>query len=123
MKRMFVMLMLVSFTLSAQVIIDGVDINQMDDVEYCQIVGQGKFLSAKIKIIVDYGQKRTLLGEKNFAIRGKDGKKIQFFSMIQALNFMYANGWEYVDSHIVTVKSGLKGSQNVYHYILRRART
>jgi len=116
MKKLFVLLMVISFALSAQVIVDSVDINKLDDVQYCQIVGTQKFLSWKVRIDVDYGQNRSRTEEvDDFWVRGEDGKKVNFHSMIHALNFMYKNGWEYVDAFVIT-----KGKSNVYHYILRR---
>jgi len=41
----------------AQVFVDDVDINKLD-IEYCEIIGQRKFLSTKVKVTVDYEQKR-----------------------------------------------------------------
>jgi len=106
-------------SLSAQVIINEVDINTEKGTEYCEIVGYGKLLSAKMVIYVDYGQKRKFMtNPKKFYIRDKEGKKIIFYSMIQGLNFMYANGWEFVHCYVATTSKG-----NVYHYLLKRKKT
>ncbi len=115
-----IVLVLTQTFVFSQVIIDGVDINQLPDVEYCQLLGVGKFLSAKMNISIDYGQKRKFLGKKNFFVTDKDGKKVIFFSMIEGLNYMNNNGWEYVNSYVVTVDGSFGGKQNVYHYLLRR---
>lgn len=122
MRRLIIFLgLVVFFCMSAysQVIINGVDINK-EDIKYCRLVGIGKFLSAKMNIEVDYGQPRKLLGKKDFYIKDKDGKKVVFYSMIQALNFMDKNGWEFITAYVITMSSGLKGKQNVYHYLLRK---
>ncbi len=42
----FALLLLSSLGYS-QVIIDEVDINQLEDVQYCELVGQGKFSECK----------------------------------------------------------------------------
>jgi hypothetical protein len=123
MKKFLMMVMvfvLAQTFVFSQVIIDGVDINQLPDVEYCELLGVGKLFSAKMNISIDYGQKRKFLGKKNFYITDKDGKKVIFFSMIEGLNFMNNNGWEYVNSYVVTVDSTFGGKQNVYHYLLKR---
>jgi len=35
--------------------------------------------------------------------------------MIDAMNFMGAKGWEFVQAYVVTV-----GKQNVYHWLLKK---
>lgn len=87
----------------------GLDIKNIpEDVEYCQIVGTR--MIAKISISIDFGQ-------KFFAKSGliRDGKYFSFNSMVDALNFMVKNGWEYVDAYAISV-----GNQKVYHYLLKR---
>ena len=44
----------------------------------------------------------------------KDGKKLVFNSMIDALNFWNENGYEFIDANAMAV-----GNVNVYHYLLR----
>jgi hypothetical protein len=36
--------------------------------------------------------------------------------MVDALNFMSANGYEFVDSYAITVSN-----RNVYHYLLKKS--
>jgi hypothetical protein len=43
------------------------------------------------------------------------GKALDFNSMIDALNFMAQNGFEFVNAYTITV-----ANQNVYHYILKK---
>ena len=47
---------------------------------------------------MDYGQPFSF---KSQAIRGVAGDKAAFNSMIDALNFMDANGWEYVSNYVI----------------------
>ena len=81
------------------------------DVDYIQIVGTSKMLSNKLTIRLDFGQENKLFSKKDNQVKGADGKRIVFNSMIDALNFFSKNGYEYVDAYTVTVSS-----QNVYHY-------
>lgn len=81
---------------------------------YCEILGVARFLSNKVTIVIDFGQ----LIRYGQDARYKDqstGKPIIFNSMIDALNFMGNNGWEFVQAYTVT-----ESSQNVYHYLLKK---
>ena len=85
------------------------------DVEYVEIVGTAKFLSTKLTIDIDFGQRNKVWTGKDTQIKDVDGKRMEFNSMIDALNFMTTNNYEFVQAYIVTVSN-----QNVYHYLLKR---
>jgi len=88
------------------------------DVEYVQIVGTSKFMSNKVTIQIDFGQKTKFFsGGKETLVKDETGKLLEFNSMIDALNFMSSNGFDFVNAYAIT-----KGEQNVYHYLLRRKR-
>ncbi|WP_146106071.1 hypothetical protein [Apibacter adventoris] len=83
--------------------------------QYIQIVGTSKAFSDKVNVEIDFGQIFKNLTHKNTSvIKNSKGEEITFDSMIDALNFMYENGFEFIDSFITV------GSQNIYHYILKR---
>ncbi len=82
---------------------------------YCEIVGTAKFLSTKVNIQIDFGQE-TKWGQDNRYKDPETGKPIVFNSMIDALNFMGKDGWQFVQAYIVTESS----SGNVYHYLLKK---
>jgi len=53
------------------------------DYAYCEIIGQGKFLSNKVKIQVDFGQKTSFWkGGADKMLKDKNGKNIEFNSMV-----------------------------------------
>lgn len=85
------------------------------DVEYVEIVGTAKFLSTKLTIDIDFGQRNKVWTGKDTQIKDVDGKKMEFNSMVDALNFMTTNNYEFVQAYIVTISN-----QNVYHYLLKR---
>jgi len=88
------------------------------DVEYVQIVGTAKFLSSKVFINIDFGQKTKFFsGGKETIIKDENGEVMHFNSMIDALNFMVKNGFEFVNAYAINV-----GGQNVYHYLLRNSK-
>jgi hypothetical protein len=86
------------------------------DVQYVRIVGTSKLLSLKLNIRIDFGQKINYWGGgvETF-VKDSKGKKVNFNSMIDALNFMYTNGYEFESAYALTI-----GNQNVYHYLLKK---
>ncbi|KIC91330.1 hypothetical protein [Flavihumibacter sp. ZG627] len=85
------------------------------DVEYVQIVGTSKLMSTKLTIQIDFGQRTKFFSNgKETIVKDENGKATDFNSMIDALNFMSQNGFEFVNAYAITV-----GNQNVYHYLLR----
>jgi hypothetical protein len=86
------------------------------DVEYVQIVGTTRILSNKLTIEIDFGQENKLFSsDKDTRVKDANGKNMIFNSMIDALNFMTKNGYEFVQAYTVVVSN-----QNVYHYLLRK---
>ncbi|MFZ6014195.1 MAG: hypothetical protein ACOYXT_27885 [Bacteroidota bacterium] len=93
-----------------KVVVDGVNINELKDVEYVQLLGL--FDHGKLVIEVDYGQPLT----ESQIIAAADGHAQTFESMIGALNFMHKNGWEFLNAFEIKGQ----GQGNVYHFILKR---
>lgn len=96
--------------------INGIPLKDLD-VEYLQILGTSKMMSSKLTITIDMGQRTKLFSTNSDAISLKDekGEPVIFNSMIDALNFMSANGYGFVAANVITV-----GGQNVYQYLLKR---
>ena len=80
---------------------------------YCEIVGTSKLFSTKVNISIDFGQ-RTKFFSDNRMRDPETGEVMEFNSMIDALNFMGRQGWEFTQAYAVT-----SGNQNVYHYLLQ----
>lgn len=86
------------------------------DTEYIQILGHSRFLSKKVNVTIDFGQRTKYFSSGAKAkIKDKDGKFVKFNSMIDALNFMNANGYEFVQAYAFNVNN-----QNVYHYLMKK---
>ena len=109
----FLIMILNSFYLCSQTV-NGVPIADINT-EYVQIVGTAKLLSQKVSIEIDFGQENKLFNARDTQFRNKDGKLVIFNSMIDALNFMSENGYDFVDAYTITISS-----QNVYHYLLKK---
>jgi hypothetical protein len=87
------------------------------DVDYVQIVGTSRLLSNKVTIEIDFGQENKLFSsDKDTRIKDANGKNLVFNSMVDALNFMTKNGYEFVQAYAFSAGS----NQNVYHYLLRK---
>lgn len=86
---------------------------------YCEIVGRATFsFTGKIKIEVDFGQENKVFeGINNDVLKDPaTGKPKKFNSMIDALNFMAADGWIFVNAYNVPGAN----SENEYHYVMRK---
>jgi len=128
MKRKLVILAALMFAVvfhsNAQTV-NGIPIQDID-AEYVQIVGRGTFLNNKISVDIDFGQKNKAFNAKDTQIRDSKGKLAKFNSMIDALNFMSANGYEYVDSYVMLLPNQNPNQfqqqtpQNVQYYLLRK---
>lgn len=84
---------------------------------YCELVGTSKFMSNKVKVQVDYGQETSFWKGISY-MKDKDGKNIEFNSMVDAMNYFGKQGWEFVQAYVVTTNN-----QNVYHWLLKKTVT
>lgn len=85
------------------------------DVDYVQIVGTSKLMSNKVTIEIDFGQENKYWSAKDTQVKDENGKLVVFNSMIDALNFLSINGYEFVDAYVISI-----GNQSVYHYMLKK---
>ena len=82
---------------------------------FCQIVGTGKVLSSKIRVQIDFGQKRSYWNQyKNFMV-DETGKRIEFYSMVDAMNYLAKFRWKFEQAYAVTM-----GGEYVYHWLLSK---
>jgi hypothetical protein len=107
MKRVFFLFTLFIFT--------GIASAQVKYV-YCEIVGTSNLIQTKVTVVIDYGE--LLSPWQNNAVKDEMGKAKKFNSMIDALNYMGDQGWEFVQAYAVTSSQ----SANVYHYLLKMER-
>jgi hypothetical protein len=84
---------------------------------YCEIVGTSGLFTTKLTIMVDYGQEKgNIFNYKDSRLKGENGKAIKFNSMIDVLNLMQKEGWDFVTAYTVgDAKSGY-----VYHWLLKK---
>ncbi len=80
---------------------------------YAEIVGESRFLSNKVTVSIDYGQATSFF--ENTKVKNEDGGNRKFNSMVDAMNYMGALGWEFQQAYVVTTSQ-----QNVYHWLMRK---
>lgn len=80
---------------------------------YCEIVGTTKMMSRKITIQIDFGERMKLFADNR--LKDESGKAIVFNSMVDALNSMGKQGWEFSQAYAVS-----NGSYSVYHYLMQK---
>ncbi len=83
-----------------------------DSFLYAEILGYSKFFSTKISVTIDFGQNTKLYEDTR--LRDENGKVINFNSMVDAMNWMGAQGWEFVQAYTAS-----EGDQSVYHWLLK----
>lgn len=111
---LFLLSLILSSTISFSQSVNGVALKDLN-VEYVQIVGSSKLFSNDVTVQIDFGQKNKVFSSKDTRIVDADGKDVVLHSMIDALNFMYENGYEFVNAFAITM-----GNVNVYHYVMKR---
>lgn len=80
---------------------------------YCELLGRSNLSQTKYKVSVDFGQRLTWRGVMANELVDENGEKIVFNSMIDAMNYMGALGWNFVQAYAITM-----ANSNVYHYIM-----
>lgn len=109
MKRfVFILASLIVFSLSA---------SAQGRKVYCELLGTQKFMSTKVIISVDFGQKRKFFGDNRMV--DENGNVQEFNSMVDAMNYMGSLGWEFEQAYVVTVGAGAAASL-VYHWLLSK---
>lgn len=87
------LLFCINFSLKAQ-LVNGVLIKDFN-AEYLQITERELlFRGTKINLLINYGQPTKMDGNVEKLLRDSTGKKMEFNSLIDALNFMNENGYE-----------------------------
>lgn len=107
MKKLFSLLLLASCTL----------VNAQEPYKvFCELLGSGKFMSNKVTVTVDFGQKTKFwTGNAKQYLVDENGEKLEFNSMVDAMNYMGKRNWVLEQAYVVTTNN-----QNVYHWLLSK---
>jgi hypothetical protein len=108
---------LLSQLVAAQVYVNDVNINA-EPITYCQLEGHNGSVLNRTRLWLDYGQPYDEQPNafRNQVFKGPDQRPVRFSSVVDALNFMTANGWELVSMQAARNKDSLP----TYIYLLRK---
>jgi hypothetical protein len=82
--------------------------------QYCRVIASGVAFSNKVAIDIDFGEARKLFSDKR--LRDEEtGKLKKFNTVIDALNYMGAQGWILVNAFPQTNSRG-----ESYHYYFKK---
>lgn len=121
MKKLLFILLLFSSGLSAQIIVDDIDINQAENLSICQVWFVPKTFSSKVTARVDYGQEQKKSGLLGGSALKENGKKKAFNSEVAGVNYFENNGWQLIDTHVVSFGSNDSAySTSIYTFRIKR---
>ncbi|MFK8161814.1 MAG: hypothetical protein AB8H12_05065 [Lewinella sp.] len=118
----FMLAIAATTTASAQVVVNGVNINNLEDqVSMIRMIAQERFLSNKVTIFIDYGQSIQGGGRNNMeVINPQDGKRIRFNSVMHAVNYLIDNGWKYVEAMVLPSEGNASTTGGSTQYLFVR---
>ena len=109
----------------AQVVVDGVNINNLEEVQMIRMIAQERFLSNKVTIFIDYGQSING-GSRNRmeVVEPRSGDRIRFNSVMHATNYLISNGWAYVEAMVLPSEGNASttGGSTQYLFVRTMAR-
>jgi hypothetical protein len=115
MKKLFILSFMAFASVAFAQTVNDVPLKNLD-VEYVQIIGTGRSLSTKVNVEIDFGQETKSISFKNgTSIKDERGRNVKFNSMMDALNFMSANGYAFQFAYTTNDKD----DQAIY-YILKK---
>ncbi len=82
---------------------------------YCIIEGNTKFMSNKVTVRIDFGDNMGAYADNRMK-DPKTGKPMVFNSMVDALNFMGKQGWEFVQAYA----DMNAGTTTLYHFLMKK---
>ena len=85
---------------------------------YCQVVATEKFLSNKVNVELDFGQKMKYFVDNR--LKDEEGKAIKFNTNVDAMNYMGRQGWEFAQISIASVPTGMGGTTMIYVTVMKK---
>ena len=86
------------------------------DTHYLQVTfNYAELFNSMLNVKIDYGQDSKL--RKNTFLLDESGKQMEFYSFVDASNFLYKNGFEYVD--VKTIRNE-NVNQDSYIYTFKK---
>lgn len=90
--KFFLLFLLTPFFSQAQLMVDGMDLNQRDDLHFIEISPRNPPFESNLRVHIDYGQPFRVVENAN--LMDARGEKMEFNSIVHILNFFTDQGWE-----------------------------
>ena len=122
-KLIFALALVVGSTSAAfsQVVVDGVNINNLQEVQMIRMIAQERFLSSKVTIFIDYGQSVGGASRQRMeVIEPGTNDRIRFNSVMHAVNYLIANGWRYVEAMVLPSEGNASSTGGSTQYLFVR---
>ncbi|MDE6266087.1 MAG: hypothetical protein K2M07_01890 [Muribaculaceae bacterium] len=88
---------------------------------YCEVMCvQYNLFKGDVNAVVDFGIADKAKNADGWIYDSETNKKMSFASPMSVFSYMAKRGWEYKDAIIITEINGMKGKQNVWHFILTK---
>lgn len=123
-KILFALALMISATfagqLNAQVVVDGVNINNLEQVSMVRMIVQNRFLSNSVVVFIDYGQ--SIGGaprQRMEVVDPRSDKRIKFNSVMHAVNYMLENNWVFEESMVLPNDGSANSSSSVQYLFTR----
>lgn len=88
---------------------------------YCEVMCvQYNHFKNDVNAVVDFGIADKAKNANGWIYNSETDKKYSFASPMSVFKYMADRGWEYKDAIVVTESSSMKGTQNVWHFILTK---
>ena len=118
MKNLTLVALLGFSALAAAQTVNGTPLAKIES-EYLDISPNGAVFTTTLNLVVDYGQRTRTFGstERESVLKDNAGKKMEFNSMVHALNYMCSQGYELVQVFEVFLDEG----RRVNHYMLKKS--
>lgn len=88
---------------------------------YCEVMCvQYNLFKNDVNAVVDFGIADKAKNANGWIYNSETDKKYSFSSPMNVFKYMADRGWEYKDAIIITETTGMKGNQNVWHFILSK---
>lgn len=88
----------INLSLTAQTV-NGIPLKDIEE-EYLQITPKDiKATSRKVQLLIDFGQETTRLRDTELLLLDSAGNKMVFNTEIEAVNFLYKNGYELIEAY------------------------
>ena len=98
---------------NAQLIVGSINVDSLD-IQYMELIGFNRSTS-EASVWIDFGRNYNASKSSEFLKPVTDHEGVRFASVVEALNYLYKNGWELVNMYVPSPDASR-------HYVLKRRR-